>query len=139
MAWAVLHFQCAIAELEQLAVVKRPRDIRLRAPSPEAPRYRAQRHHDILWDAVAEHERRGETVIGLDVLPEVLHEPDDHVDRGDVGAGAVGDYLDQAEVVDVLVGEDHQVEIGDRVPQIRELVLELVERVAGIRTGVDQR
>ena len=37
-----------------------------------------------------------------------------------------------------LVGEDHQVEVGDPVPEVAELVLELVERLAGVRAGVHQ-
>ena len=40
-----------------------------------------------------------------------------HVDRRDLGARALGDDVDQAEVVDVLVGEDDQLEVLDRVAE----------------------
>jgi hypothetical protein len=42
-------------------------------------------------------------------------------------------------VVDVLVGEDHQLEILDRVPVLVELMLELVERLARVGPRVDER
>ena len=63
---------------------------------------------------------------------------DDDVDRRHLGARARGEDLDQAEVVDVLVGDHDQLEVLDRVAELLELVLELVERLAGVRPGVDQ-
>src|SRR4029077_8830191 len=48
------------------------------------------------------------------------------------------DDLDQAEVVDVLVGEDDQLQVVDRVAALSELALQLVERFAGVGAGVDQ-
>ena len=48
------------------------------------------------------------------------------------------DDLDQAEVVDVLVGDDHQLEVVDRVAALGQLRLQLVERLARVGAGVDQ-
>ena len=99
---------------------------------------RAQRHHDVLRDSVAEHQRGGELVVALDVVSEVLDERHDDVDRRDVRARSVGDDLDQPQVVDVLVGQDDQLDVGDRPPQVRQLVLQLVERLARVGPGVDE-
>ena len=80
----------------------------------------------------------GEPVVELDVVAEVLDERDRDVDRRHLGARARRDDLDQAQVVDVLVGEDHQLEVLERVPERRELALELVERLAGVRPRVHE-
>ena len=88
---------------------------------------------------MAQHQRRREPIVRLDVVAEVLDERHDDVDRRHVCAGSARDYLDEAEVVDVLVGQDHELEIGDRMAELVELVLELVERLAGVGPGVDQR
>ena len=47
--------------------------------------------------------------------------------------------VDQPEVVDVLVGDDDQLEVLDRVAALGELALELVQRLARVGPGVDQR
>ena len=105
-----------------------------RAPQrAEAPRDGAQRDHHVLGDPVAEHQPGRERVVALDVLAEVLDERDGDVDRRDLGARALGDDLDQAEVVDVLVGDDDELDVLDRVAEVGELALELVERLAGVR------
>ena len=41
-------------------------------------------------------------------------------ERRDLGAGVLDQDLDQAEVVDVLVGEDDQLEVVDRVAALAE-------------------
>jgi hypothetical protein len=41
-------------------------------------------------------------------------------------------------VVDVLVGDDHQLEVLDPVAERLQLAFELVECLAGVRAGVDQ-
>ena len=120
------------------AVVKRPRHLGPRAPGAEAARNGAQRRDHVLGDPVAEHQRGRELVVELDVVAEVLDERDHDVDRRHLGSGARGDDLDQPQVVDVLVGEDDQLDLLERAPQGRELALELVERLAGVRPGVDQ-
>ena len=61
-----------------------------------------------------------------------------NVERRDLGAGVLDDDLDQAEVVDVLVGDDHQLEVVDRVAALLELALQLVQRLARVGPGVDQ-
>ena len=85
-----------------------------------------------------EHQAGGELVVQLDVVAEVLDERDDDVDRRHLGARSRGDDLDQTEVIDVLVGEDHQLDVLDRAPERRQPLLELVERLAGVRPGVDE-
>ena len=50
-----------------------------------------------------------------------------------------GDQRDQPEVVDVLVGHDHQPDVLERVAEPGDAALELVEGRAGVRAGVDQR
>ena len=92
------------------------------ARAPQARKLRdtrAQRRHDVLGDPVAEHQRGRELVVALDVLAEVLDERDHHVDRRDLGPRARGDDLDQPEVVDVLVGQDDQLDVLERVPERR--------------------
>src|SRR4051812_14968435 len=42
-------------------------------------------------------------------------------------------------MVDVLMGDDHQLEVVDRMAACGELALQLVERLAGVRPAVDQR
>ena len=51
-------------------------------------------------------------------------------ERRDVGAGVLDEDLDQPQVVDVLVGDDHQLQVVDRAAVLGELVLELVEGLA---------
>ena len=45
----------------------------------------------------------------------------------------------QPEVVDVLVGDDEQLDVLDRVPARRERLLELVQRLGGVGSRVDER
>ena len=51
----------------------------------------------------------------LGVLVEVGEPLGGDADRRHLGAGVLDDDLDQAEVVDVLVGDDDQLEVVDRV------------------------
>ena len=53
--------------------------------------------------------------------------------------GMARDDVDEPDVVDVLVGHDHQLEVLDR-PAVRgQRALQLVERAARVRPGVDER
>ena len=74
----------------------------------------------------------------LGVLAEVGQPLGGDADRRHLGAGVLGDDLDQAEVVDVLVGDDDQLDVVDRVAALAELGLQLVERLARVGAGVDQ-
>ena len=87
---------------------------------------------------MAQHQLDREAVLALGVLAEVRQPLGGDADRRHLGAGAPGDDLDQAEVVDVLVGEDDQLEVVDRVAALAELGLKLVERLARVGPGVDQ-
>ncbi len=50
-----------------------------------------------------------------------------HVDRGDLGAGARRHERDQAEMVDVLMGDDHELDVLERVAEPGDAALQLVE------------
>ena len=116
-----------------------------RVTSARAPQARnaadtgAQRAHHVRRDAVAEHHRAREVVVLLRLLGVVLHERHGHVDGRDVGARALRDQRHQPQVVDVLVGEDHQLDVLERVAQLGHAVRELVEGGGGVRAGVDER
>ena len=138
VAGAVQRLQGAVAEGDLLAVGERPGHLDVRAPAAEAARDALQRGGDLLGDAAAQHQLDREAVLGLGVLVEVGEPLGGDADRGDLGAGVLDDDLDQAEVVDVLVGDDHQLEVVDRVAALAELALQLVERLARVRAGVDQ-
>ena len=97
-----------------------------------------QRGGDLLWDAVAQHKLDRELVLALGVLAEVRQPLGGDADRRHLGAGVLGDDLDQPQVIDVLVGDNHQLEVVDRVAALGELRLELVERLARVGAGVDQ-
>ncbi len=138
MPGAVLDLEGAVTESERLPVGQGPGDLRLRAPRPKAAGDLAERTDHFLRDPVAQHQRRGLLVVALRVAAEVLHEWDDRVERRHLGLGAAGDDVHQPEVVDVLVADDHQLQVFDPVPERVQLVLELVEGLAGVRPGVDQ-
>ena len=138
MAGTVLDLEGAIPEAQALAVAKRPGYVHPRAPRAKAPRDAAQRDHEVLGDPVPEHELGGEAILLLGVGGEVRDEPDDGLDRRNLGAGALGHDLDKPQVVDVLMAHDHELEVGNRVPEPGELALQLVERLAGVRPGVDE-
>ena len=137
MAGTQLDLEGAVAKLQSLAVRERPGDAR-RPPTAKAGRDTAQRGDQVLGDAVPQHQPGGERVVALGVSPVALDEGHDDVDRRHVGAGARREDVDQAEVVDVLMGDHDQLEVLDGVAEALELVLELVERLAGVRPGVDQ-
>ena len=130
--------QGAVAEGDLLAVVERPGDLDVGAPAAEAARDALQGGRDLLGDAAAQHQLDREAVLGLGVLVEVGEALGGDADRGDLGAGVLDDDLDQPEVVDVLVGDDHQLQVVDRVAALAELALQLVERLARVGPGVDQ-
>jgi hypothetical protein len=66
-------------------------------------------------------------VLLLRLLRVVLDERDRHVDRGHVGTGALRDERDQAEVVDVLVAQDHELDVLERMAERGQSARELVE------------
>ena len=133
VARPVQHLQRAVAKLERLAVLQRSRDLRLRPPRAKCRGHCLQRPHDLVGDAVAAHHASRELVVARGVLAVVLGEVGELVDRGDLGARVRDDDVDEPEVVDVLVGEDHELDVLERAPPLGELVLELVEGAAGVR------
>ncbi len=133
VAGSVEDLELSVVQLERLAVGERAGDRRARAPGPKAPRHALERDDDVLGNAASEHELGREAIVELGVLGEVREPADGLVERRDLGAGVLDDDLDQADVVDVLVGEDHQLDVVDRVAQLLQLILELVERLARVR------
>ena len=127
-----------LGEVEPLAVGQRARHPGRGAPAAKARGHRPQHRHHLLRDPVAAHQLGGEGVLALGVLAEVGEARCGDPDRRNLGPRVRADDLDQAEVVDVLVGEDDQLEVGDRVAVLAELGLQLVESLAGVGTGVDQ-
>jgi hypothetical protein len=88
---------------------------------------------------VAEHERLGKGVVGLVGLGEALEQRHESVQGRHVGAGAPRQDLRQALVVEVLVGDDDELEVLDLAAVVGQRALELVERLARVGAGVDQR
>ncbi len=111
---------------------------RVRAPVAEAARDAAQGDGDVLGDAVAEHHLDRELVLLLGVLVEGGEPLGGGADRRDLGAGVLDQDLDQADVVEVLMGDDDQAEVVDRVVALAQHPGQLVERLAGVGPGVDQ-
>jgi hypothetical protein len=50
-----------------------------------------------------------------------------------------GDDVDQAQVVDVLMGQQDQLDVGDRVPAVAQPPLKLVQRSTRVGARVDER
>ena len=138
MAGPVQHFEPAVAELDHLAVVEGAGHLGVRPPAAKAAGDALQRVGHLGRDAVAQHQVDRELVLAFGVLVEVREPLGGEADRRDLGARVLDDDLDQPEVVDVLVGEDHQLEFVDRVVAVGELALELVERLARVGAGVDE-
>ena len=62
-----------------------------------------------------------------------------HVQRRHLGARAPREDRGQPEVVHVLVADDQELEVLDRVAQRSERLLEFVERLGGVGPGVHER
>jgi hypothetical protein len=107
--------------------------------APECLRDRLERGHHVLRNPVAQHHLARKLVVRLRLEREVLDERHGHVDRRHVGSRMGCHQRDQAKVVDVLVGEDHELELLERMAYRRDSPLERVERGAGVRPGVHQR
>ena len=122
-----------------LAVGQPAVDRRAAAPGAERPRHRAQRGHDVARDAVAQHQRLGELVVALGVRAELLDHRREQVERARPRRPSGGEDADQPEVVEVLVGDDDPLEVLDPAAVLAQRALELVERLAGVGPGVDQR
>ena len=138
---ALLVLELISAEQKPLSqlVGERPRHLRRAAPGAERARHRAQRGHHVARDPVAQHQRLGELVVALGVGGVLLHHRREQVERADLGARAAGEDPDQPEVVEVLVGDHDPLEVLDPVAALAQRLLELVERLAGVRPGVDER
>ena len=136
---AVEHLQGAVGEVELRAVGERVRHLGRSAPGAERARHRAQRGHDVARDAVAQHQRLGELVVALGMVREVLDQRREQVERADLRVRAAGEDVDQAEVVDVLMGDHDPLEVLDAVAVVAQRALELVQRLAAVGPDVDDR
>ena len=124
----------------QLLAVGEPAvDRRAPAPGAERARDRAQRGDHVARDAVAQHQRLGELVVALGIGAELLQHGREQVERDHLGARAAGEDPEQAHVVDVLVGDDDPLQVLDRVAVLAQRAVELVQRLARVRPGVDER
>ncbi len=139
VAGAVVDAERAVAQDDLVALGERPRHRRLRAPAAEGVRHGPQREARLVGDAVAGHHGAGERVVGVLELAVAGEPRREQVERRDLGAGAPGEDVDEAHVVHVLVAHEDQLEILDAMPERREALLELVERAARVRPGVEQR
>ena len=110
---AVVHAPRAPGEGQHRAVGQRRADRAARAPGAERARDGAQRDDDVLRDPVAQHDRLGEGVVGLHDLRVARQPRRQRVERAHLGARAVGQDLHEADVVDVLVGDDDPLEVLD--------------------------
>jgi hypothetical protein len=107
----VVHGEDAVTQTELLAVAQRPGHVCSRPPSAKRLRHRLQRAGHVRRDPMSEHDLAGEVVVGLGLLGEPLHEGHGGVDGRDLGSRARGHEADEAQVVDVLVREDHQLDV----------------------------
>ena len=118
MAGAVVHPQRAVAQLERAAVGSGRVTVGAPAPGAEAARRpRAApcaRPRGCRGAASA----RSAKASSSSVLGAVARQPGrEQVERGDLGArSGAARIVDQAEVVDVLVGDDDQLEVLDAPP-----------------------
>ena len=98
---------------------ERARDLRVRAPAAEAARDALQREDDVLAGSRGGASAAGELVVRLGALAVARRERSTAASIAATSAPERdGDDLDEAEVVDVLVGEDHELEVIDRVPEV---------------------
>ena len=119
VAGAVQDAQRAVAQLELGAVRQPPRHRRRRAPRAEGLRDAEQRVAHVLRDPVLGHHALGERVVGVHALLPVLDARREQVERRDLGARATREDRHEPEVVDVLVGDDDQLEVLDAMPARR--------------------
>ena len=134
-----MHDQLAVAHLDRVAVAQNARDRRLRAPGAERGRDRTERAHHVLGDPVAQHQVHREAVVVGCRRRVVLDERHGLFDRRDVRSGMRRDDVDEPQVVDVLMRQQDQLDVLDRVPVLAQLPLELVECATGVGARVDQR
>jgi hypothetical protein len=98
-----------------------------------------ERVDDVRRDSVAEHDLTRELVVERRALRVVRDERHRRVDRRDLRPRAPGDDVHEADVVDVLMRDDHELQVLDRAAVCRQGALELVQGAPGVRSGVDER
>ena len=139
VARAVQDAQAPARQLQRRAVGEGARDLRARAPRPEAPRDRLKRVKDVVGDAVPAHQLARELVLALHRLAVVAQDRRHPVEARHLGAGAPGEDLHQPQMVHVLVGDHDEAEILHAVAERPERLLQLVQRLAGVGARVDER
>ena len=136
---AVKHPPLARGELERLSLGQRTGHMRGRTPRAKARGYRPQRMDDVLGYPVAQHDRGGERVVVLHLALVVGKPRREAIERAHLGARALREDLHEADVVDVLVGDDDSLEVLDTMPMSLEGVLERRERSGRVGPRVQQR
>jgi hypothetical protein len=135
----VVDVQGPVAQLECLRVAQRPCHVGARTPGAKRTRHGLQRRHHVLPNPVAQHGLAREVVVRVGLEGVVLDDRHRHVDRRYIGARTRRHERHQAEVVDVLVGEDHEPDVLERVAESLDSALEFVEGGAGVGPRVHQR
>ncbi len=126
---------CGRAARSSLAVAQRPGDLDRRAPGAEARRHGPQRGRRLRRGCrgAASSARRSASSSSVSLRRKSRSYGASAVERRHLGARAPGEDRGQAEVVHVLVGDDQQLDVLDRVPVGGERLLELVQRLGRVR------
>src|SRR5579884_284838 len=128
-----------VAPGELLTVTQSDGHVPARAERAERGGQRAEHRGQIAGHPVAAHDRLRELVVGRGAARKALQVGGEQVKRGHLRPRTPGQDLEQAEVIHVLVGQHDQLEVLDPAAMCREGTLQVVERLAGVRPGVDQR
>ena len=139
VAGPVVHVQLAVAQPQDRAFVQRARDVHRAAPAAERRRDAAQREAHVVGDPVLAHDLRREDVVLLDRLAVVAEPRRQGAERRDLRAGTLREQAGEPRVVEVLVGEDDELEVLEPVPEAREPAFQHVQRPRGVRADVDER
>ena len=127
VAGPVMDVEHAVTEAHLVPVAQHARDLGGRSPGAVRPRDGAQCAGHVRRDAVAQHHVVGEVVVRLRLAGVVLDERHRDVEGRDVRPGVTCDERHEAEVVDVLVGEDHELDVLEPVPELGDPTLQDVE------------
>ncbi len=131
--------QRALAQFQVLPLGEGAIDLHGAAPRAEARRDGPQCGDDVGGNPVAQHDAPGEAVVELGLRAEVAQPAIEALQGGHLCPRASREDRGEAEVVDVLMGDDQELEVLDRVPARGEGPFELVQRLRRVGPRVDQR
>ncbi len=101
-------------------------------------RHRPQRVGDVGLDAVADHQRARLIVTGGGEALPVGQHGGEEIEAHQLGARALGEHAGQAGMVEVLVGDEDELEVRDAMAGISQPSLHLAEGGGGVGAAVDQ-